>query len=126
MRQPQLKTLLACIRDRRGETIAEVLVAMTIAGLALLMLAMVIATSSSIITKSRDNMADYYKTANQIAAYQAGGTVTEVTGGSVHITSTGGTAVKLSPAQTTTDIAIDAYVSDDEENPVVAYEEASS
>lgn len=50
------------LRKRGGETIAETLIALLIAALALTMLAGAISVSSSIVTKSRNTLRTYYET----------------------------------------------------------------
>ena len=64
------------LRDRRGESIGEVLVALLIAAVALMMLASLIATSTRLTRSSEERMQEYY-TANEnltasLAAARAG------------------------------------------------------
>lgn len=54
------------LKSNSGESIAETLVAVLIAALALLMLAGTINTSSNLITTSQENMSDYYAKNNAI------------------------------------------------------------
>ena len=104
--------LRRALGNKRGETITEVLVAMVIAGLALLMLATVIATSSHIVTNSREYMEEYYESGNELAVVSDGGDMTITT------------SIKLSPAGSTS-IAVKAHVdASDEDNPIVSYEKA--
>ena len=104
------------LRNTHGETITEVLVAMVIVGLALLMLAVVIASSSSIVKKDREYMEDYYETGNALAMYSGDpkyeGTLT---------VTLSGTPVKLSP-ESGNSISIDVYA--DEDDTVVSYKKA--
>ena len=89
------------LRNTHGETITEVLVAMVIVGLALLMLAVVIASSSSIVKKDREYMEDYYETGNTLAMYTG---EPKYEGASLTVTWKG-TSVKLSPPPVSTSIA---------------------
>lgn len=57
------------LRSTSGESIAETLVAVLIAALALLMLAGTVNSSSRIITKSQTNMEKYYQVYNSLADY---------------------------------------------------------
>lgn len=57
----------AKLRSRRGESITEVLAATVVGGLAILMLAMAIATASKMVMASNDAMDDYYDNGNVIA-----------------------------------------------------------
>ena len=107
------------VRDQRGETITEVLVAMVIVGLALLMLAVVIATSTNIVRDSREDMQNYYNTANQLVSYSAATTQ------SGNVTLSVPIAVNAAGSPTST-VAVTAYVGGDNANkPVVSYEEGS-
>lgn len=56
------------VREERGESLVEALVSVLIGGLALLMLAVVIASTSHLITDSRQEMEGYYSQANAFAA----------------------------------------------------------
>lgn len=66
------------VRDEQGETITETLVSVLIGGLALLMLAVVLATANHIVMDSRHAMDDYYATTNKMATTSGNtdGTVT--------------------------------------------------
>lgn len=59
------------LRSRAGESIGETLVALLISALALLMLAGAISSAGRIVTRNKESMDTYYKTAaesnNQIA-----------------------------------------------------------
>jgi len=73
------KRIYGKLNDSRGDSIAEVLVALLIAAVALVMLASMIASSSSMIIRSRGYMTDYYDQNNDLidnAANQHDGTVT--------------------------------------------------
>ena len=110
------------LRNTHGETITEVLVAMVIVGLALLMLAVVIASSSSIVKKDREYMEDYYETGNALASPSGSGvkgtlTVKYATGVST------GTPVRLSPENDDGEISIEIFYAD-EGDTVVSYKKA--
>ena len=104
------------LRNTHGETITEVLVAMVIVGLALLMLAVVIASSSSIVKKDREYMEDYYETGNALATYSGNPKYK----GKLTVTLSG-TPVKLSSESGNT-ISIEVYA--DEDESVVSYKKA--
>lgn len=55
------------LKNRRGETITEVLVALLISALALTMLAAMIASASKMVEQSRDRLDGYYKAENDLA-----------------------------------------------------------
>ena len=88
-----------------GETLVEALVAMTVAGLCLIMLAMAMAVSVNIVTRSTDT-ADRYYQANNALASQTG---TEA--GSVQVTTEAGTI--SATATTTGPISVDCDVNED-------------
>ena len=54
------KKTLRKLRSQAGETIAEVLVALLISSVALIMLASMISSTNSMVTKSKNTMKDYY------------------------------------------------------------------
>lgn len=60
-------SLKAKLQSRAGETIAETLVALLIAALALVMLAMALTASSSMITTTRNKLDAYYDKADELA-----------------------------------------------------------
>ena len=49
------------LKSYRGETIAEVLIALLISSIALVMLASMISATVNLVTKSKEKMKDYYK-----------------------------------------------------------------
>lgn len=49
------------LRENKGETIAEVLIALLISSIALVMLASMISATVNLVTKSKEKMKDYYK-----------------------------------------------------------------
>lgn len=70
------KKALRKLKSRTGESLVEVLVSLLIAALALTMLASTIATSSKIITQSKDKMEDYYDQNNAMAGQSQDGALT--------------------------------------------------
>ena len=68
----KIKKKLAGRRGNVGETLVEVLVAMTVAGLAMIMLAMAIAVSSRIVTQSAHAADTYYEESDNMAAPTSG------------------------------------------------------
>ncbi len=62
------KRMLEKLRSRRGDSIAEVLVAMLISAVALVLLASMITSSSRMIRRSRESMEDYDAANNVLAA----------------------------------------------------------
>jgi len=70
----KLKSILRKVRSRSGESIAEVLVSLLIAALAMLLLAGMINASSNLITKSRAKMQEYYDANNAIVQQSSSGT----------------------------------------------------
>ena len=73
------KRIITKVKSRAGETIAEVLVALLISSVALVMLAGMIASTTSMVTQSKSKMEDYYE-ANETLETQ-----TETTGPSFSI-----------------------------------------
>lgn len=70
------RRVLRKLGGRKGETLAEVLIALLIAALALTMLASTIASSSKIILRSKDKMESYYDKNNEMAEMAESGTLT--------------------------------------------------
>lgn len=66
-----IRALLAGARGKRGESLTEVLVAVTIGGLALIILAMAISVSSHMAMNSRTVMEKYYDANNAAVAGSA-------------------------------------------------------
>lgn len=60
------KRITAKLKGNAGESLAEVLISLLIAALALTMLASVISTSAKIITKSKATMKDYYDASDEL------------------------------------------------------------
>ena len=65
MKRIQLK-----IKNRRGESIAETLIALLISSGGLLMLATMITSGARMVEKSRDTMSGYYARNNAVAAME--------------------------------------------------------
>ncbi len=59
----------AKLKSSAGESLAEVLIALLIAALAMAMLASVISTSANIVTRSKENAAEYYAANNVLSNY---------------------------------------------------------
>ncbi len=62
------KRMLEKLRSRRGDSLAEVLVAMLISAVALVMLASMIASSGRMIRRSRESMENYDAANNVLAS----------------------------------------------------------
>ncbi len=97
------KKLLEKLRSRRGDSIAEVLVALLISAVALVMLASMIADSSRLILRSRDRMAEYDAANNALAVMSAdedddADDLLIVRTGTVTVKDTADTAVNLTGA----------------------------
>ena len=65
--------LLRKLRSSRGESISEVLVALLISSLALVMLASMISSTTSLVTKSRDVLSEYYDANNALSSRGSSG-----------------------------------------------------
>lgn len=65
------KQMLKKLRSKSGESIAETLVAVLIAALALLMLAGTINTASRLITRSKTALEAYYKENNKLSEHSS-------------------------------------------------------
>ena len=65
------KLLRGKLRSRRGDSIAEVLIALLISSVALVMLASMISTSVRMITASRKALEDYYAKSNELSVLAA-------------------------------------------------------
>ena len=99
--------------SQAGESISETLISLLVAALALVMLAGAIASSSNVITKSKDKMNSYY------SANEASDGVVKMTGG----TSTGGINISDTTSAISTQSYNVYYYKNDtfSNNPVVAY-----
>ena len=77
------------IKERTGDSIAEVLVALLISALGLVMLASSINVSSNLVTKSRASMESYYSYENMLeekAASDKTGKISVITEGNLPLT----------------------------------------
>jgi len=89
------------LRQSRGESIAETLVALLIAAVALVMLASMITSSTRLIERSENDLNAYYTANNALSAQSGTGTA-----GTVSITDSADNAVKLSDSD---DGTVDVY-----------------
>lgn len=71
------------LKCQRGETLVEVLVAILISSLGMLMLAMSISSTISIVTSSKTVMNDYYANQTALVEKNAGGIDNDVTEGAL-------------------------------------------
>lgn len=67
-----MKKLFMKLKNNRGETIGETLVALLISSLALVMLAGAIATAGGIITRSSDTIEEYYQANETLISMKTG------------------------------------------------------
>ena len=75
----------ARLKSNAGETLAEVLISMLIAALALTMLASVISSTARVINRSKEKMNEYYAASDALAK-RSGGGLTSVSNGDLGIT----------------------------------------
>ena len=74
-----MRNIAKKLKNRRGETIAEVLVSLLIGAMAILMLATMVASATKIITSSSEKMKAYVIDGNNLAeqsSFSSTGTVT--------------------------------------------------
>lgn len=117
-----MKKLKAKLKSLSGESIAEVMITLLIAALALTMLASVIFTSSKVITRSKANLAAYYD-ANNVLESQSG-TARNVSASVQVQTGGSGDTATWGPVNLVTggSMAVQCYVNDTlSAKPVVAY-----
>ena len=108
--------VVARLRTTRGESITEVLVAILVAGLAVLMLATVIAVAANSNAKSRDAMNEYFAANNNIAAE----TVANGTGSVSLADANTNETVRLS---TSSSISVNYYISEQyDDTPIATYD----
>lgn len=112
------KKMVNKLRSRSGETLAETLISLLIAALALVMLAGAISASAKVITTSRQKLSTYYSENEK-----PGGVVSmsgSATKGSINITTSGTTGVSQS-------VAIEYFRNDVfSQTPVIAYRTSTS
>ncbi len=100
------------LKGRRGDSIAEVLIALLISSVALVMLASMISSSSSMIDSSRKNIESYYSKASD-----------ELTGSGTP-KFTGTAKLVASDSTVKTSYSVNYYVNDNiNKHPVVTFEE---
>ena len=110
MRQVFKRLVSAKVRSQRGESIIEAIVSTLIAGLALLMLATVIAASTKMTVDSRTKMDEYYANSNDNAVAAAGASGTS---GTVKVTlATGATVAMLPGANSSGELGVTFYTLD--------------
>ncbi|MBP5156060.1 MAG: hypothetical protein J6252_05705 [Clostridia bacterium] len=98
-----LKKAAARMKSKRGETIAEVLAALLVSSLAIVTLAVMISSASSLVNKSRDGMKAYVAGENTVVGQNGSGTA-----GSVTVRGSGSEIIRLTDDVETT-IRIEYY-----------------
>lgn len=78
-----MKKLKQKLKNRSGETIGEVLVALLISALALMMLAGAISSSTGLIKTGKDKMNQYYNANNELFSYSNSGLTVSIAGKTV-------------------------------------------
>lgn len=73
------KAIMKKLRSRSGETLAETLVALLIAAVALVMLASMISSTTGIVTQSKETIETYYAANNTVAEQGGASTSGSVT-----------------------------------------------
>ena len=116
----KLRTKLAGkLRSRRGESIAEVLVATLISAVALVLLASMIASSTNLIQRSENKLEAYYAQNNELAVQD--GSSESAAGGKVTVSS-GATTVHLRPDDPADGEPVKYFINTESENTkVVSY-----
>ena len=114
-----MKRFLSFVRNKlksdRGDSIAEVLIALLISAVALVMLASMITSSTSMIGASKKNIENYYSAANEMT-----GDCSVKYSGTVKLVPVSGTSMSTS-------FSVNYYVNEYITNhPVVAFEDANS
>ena len=113
---------LTKLKSQKGETIAELLVALLIAALALTMLAAMISSSSKVILRSMDSMVKYVAAENEIVSRREDGE--QGTGTATFKIKKDGaeTTRKLSNEDSSDSISVDYYQTDAfGKIPVISY-----
>lgn len=105
-RKKRLCALSRRLGSRAGESIAETLVAVLIAALAIVMLASMILSSTSIVQRSRQTFSRYYTENSELETHTSTSD-TAKTAGTVRLTDTSGTTVQLIPTKDS--ISVDCY-----------------
>lgn len=114
--RPLLNTIYARLRSTRGESLTEVLAAIVVSGLAILMLATVIAAAANTNRQSSEQMDKYYKASNELVANVASGL-----SGTVTLNDIDGNTVRLEEAESSVPVE---YTVNEEvgQVPIVSYE----
>lgn len=107
----------AKVANERGDTIVETLVALTIAGLSLLILAMAISTAATLATRSADKLDDEYALESALADAVPN---TDCRG-TASLTLSNGTAVPLGDAGTEIDVTYCLPQGQSKQIPVISY-----
>lgn len=111
-------------RGTRGETITEALVSILIGGLALLMLATVIASAVNIVSGTRTSLEEYAQNGTSLALYDADSDSVSKSDGSISITSDGGLDAQLSRKSESS--AVEYYMVEEGNRVVVTYRHKES
>lgn len=109
-----LKKASARIKNTRGESIAEVLAALLVSSLAIVTLAVMISSSSSLVNKSRDGMKAYVSGENAVVGQSGAsksGTVTVRGSGSelIRLTDDGEAEIKVEYYENGTNASVKSY-----------------
>ena len=113
-----ISALRSKVRSVRGESITEVLVSIVISGLAILMLATVIATAMNVNKSSREAMDRYYEANNNVVS-----NATTVTGTVTVSPAAGGSAIAIA---STDSVDVNCRVGEQSEGVIIAsYTEGS-
>ena len=102
------------LRSNKGESIAETLISLLIACVALIMLAGMITAATKLVSKSKTSMQDYYTENNSVAT----GSTTSGTGSSTTITISTSPSSQLTITQDVTYYQNNTFSN----SPVIAYE----
>ena len=109
------------LNNRSGESIAEVLVALLVASLALVILASMISSTSGIILTSKKAIHDYVVEENRLVEQSttpdlSGNMIIKINNGSSFI------AVKMNESYSDTNVAVDYFISSESgSKPVTSY-----
>lgn len=113
-----ISALRSKVRSVRGESITEVLVSIVISGLAILMLATVIATAMNVNKSSREAMNNYYEANNNVVS-----NATTVTGTVTVSPAAGGSAIAIASSDS---VGVECRVGEQSEGVIIAsYTEGS-
>lgn len=113
-----ISALRSKVRSVRGESITEVLVSIVISGLAILMLATVIATAMNVNKSSREAMDRYYEANNNVVS-----NATTVTGTVTVSPAAGGSAIAIASSDS---VGVECRVGEQSEGVIIAsYTEGS-